>query len=161
MNLFRYLVGLLAVATGLGALGLAGRRARRPRRPRWLLAGGLAAASLLAHADTGLMVFPHVQVQAQPVAPSAAGQGGFMAYRDPVTGKLTGPDPEQAALLTASARRQMPLLREAPPRPRPMHGGIGLMLEERHARYAVARKDASGRVTETCAPAAAHEGARK
>ncbi|MYM67472.1 hypothetical protein GTP45_11590 [Pseudoduganella sp. FT55W] len=137
----------------LGAVALLG--ARRPRR-QWLAAAGMATAALAAQAGTdGLMSFPHVQVQAQPVAPSAAGQGGFMAYKDPVTGQLTGPNPEQAALLlAAAARAPAPLFKQAPPAPRPSHGGISLMLDERQVRYAVARKASDGSITESCEPAA-------
>jgi hypothetical protein len=136
----------------IGALALAG--ARRPRRS-WLAAAGMAAATLSAQAgNDGLMSFPHVQVQAQPVAASAPGQGGFMAYKDPVTGQLTGPNPEQAALLlAAAARAPAPLFKQAPLAPRPARGGVSLMLDERQVRYAVARKASDGSVTESCEPA--------
>jgi hypothetical protein len=149
----------------LGAVGLLSRRLR-PRR--LLAAGALVTGALAAQAAqagtpdaaSGVMSFPHVQVQVQPVAPSAPGQGGFMAYKDPVTGKLTGPDPQQAALLTAAARTQMPIMRPLPPKPQPSHGGISLMLDERHARYAVARKAADGSVAESCVPEAQAQGER-
>ncbi|MHA4871363.1 post-PEP-CTERM-1 domain-containing protein [Duganella sp. PWIR1] len=146
----------------LGAVGLLSRRLR-PRR--LLAAGALATGALAAQAGTpdtasGVMSFPHVQVQVQPVAPSAPGQDGFMAYKDPVTGKLTGPDPQQAALLTAAARTQMPIMRPLPPKPQPSHGGISLMLDERHARYAVARKAADGSIAESCVPEAQAQGER-
>lgn len=141
----------------LGALALVG--ARRPRR-EWLAAAGMATAALSAQAgNDGVMSFPNVQVQAQPVNASAPGQGGFMAYKDPVTGQLTGPNPEQAALLlAAAARAPAPLFKQAPPSPRPAHGGVSLMLDERQARYAMARKADDGSITESCEPAA---GARK
>lgn len=138
----------------LGALALVAPRRLRQSRGLWLLAGGLAAGSAAAQAGPdGLMRFPHVQVVSQPAAPSAPGQGGFMAYKDPVTGQLTGPNPEQAALLTAAARAPAPLLRQAPPAPRPAHGGISLMLDDRQARYAVVRKAPDGSTHESCEPA--------
>ena len=139
----------------LGALALMAPRRRRSPSPAWLLVSGLAASSMAAQAaPDGIMQFPHVQVVNQPAPPSTPGQGGFMAYKDPVTGLLTGPNPEQAALLTAAARAPAPLLRPAPPAPRAAHGGgISLMLDERQARYAMARKAPDGSISESCEPA--------
>lgn len=137
----------------LGALAL--HAARRPRR-HWLAAAGLYASALAAQAgDDGVMRFPHVQVVQQQAAPSAVEQGGFMAYKDPVTGQLTGPDPELAALLTAAARAPAPLIRQARPAPRPLQaGGVSLMLDDRQVRYAIAHKAADGSITHSCEPAA-------
>jgi hypothetical protein len=141
------------VCLGLVAL-CATRRARRP----WLAAGlyaGMLAAQAAQAADDGVMRFPHVQVVQQQAAPSAAEQGGFMAYKDPVTGQLTGPDPELAALLTAAARAPAPLMRQARPVPKAAQGGgVSLMLDDRQVRYAVARKAADGSITHSCEPAA-------
>lgn len=137
----------------LGALALMAPRRLRRSRGLWLLAGGLAAGGAAAQAGPdGLMSFPHVRVEAQPAASSMPGQGGFMAYKDPVTGQLTGPIPEQAALLTAAARAPAPLVRQARPAPRAAHGGVSLMLDDRQARYAVARKAADGSIAESCEP---------
>ncbi|MYM28521.1 hypothetical protein GTP58_09320 [Duganella sp. CY15W] len=129
-------------------------------RRRWLAATGLAASALVANADEhGVMSFPHVQVTRQQVPATAAaaaadpGQGGFMAYKDPQTGQLTGPNPAQAALLTAAARTPAPLVRQRPQLIRPPYGGIGVMLDERQARYAMVRKADDGSLTETCVPA--------
>lgn len=134
----------------LGALAL-----RRPRARRsWLAALGLSSLAVVAQAaDNGIMQFPHVTVLAQPAAPTPAGQGGLIAYKDPLTGQLTGPDPEQAALLTAAARTSAPIARQAPPQlVRPKHGGVSLMLDERQARYATARKAADGGISHRCEP---------
>lgn len=138
----------------LGAIAL--RRRKRPPR-RWLGFFGLSALAVSAHAvepdGNGVMRFPQVSVVAQQAAPSQAAAGGFMAYKDPLTGQLTRPDPQQAALLTAAARAPAPLARQTPPQlTRAPHGGVSLMLDERQARYAVARKHADGRVTESCEP---------
>ena len=136
---------------GLGALALR----RRKRAPRyWLAALGLSSLAVGAQAgDNGVMQFPHVTVIAQPSAPAPAGQGGFMAYKDPVTGQLTSPNPEQAALLATAARASAPIARQAPPRPvRLQQGGVRLMLEERQARYSVARKAADGSASHSCEP---------
>ncbi len=142
---------------GLGAV-LLGRRQRW--RPRWLVAGGMAGAALVtpvlaaAPDQHGVMSFAHVQVVAQPTTQPAASATGFMAYKDPVTGQLTNPNPEQAALLTAASRGPAPLARQAPPQVmRAQHGGVRLKLDERQARYAMARKAPDGSVRETCEPA--------
>jgi hypothetical protein len=136
----------------LGAIALGA--ARRPRK-RWLAAGWLYAGMMAAQAgDDGVMRFPHVQVERQQAAPSVPEQGGFMAYKDPVTGQLTGPNPELAALLTAAARAPAPLMRQARPVPKPaQRGGVSLMLDDRQVRYAVAHKAADGTITESCEPA--------
>lgn len=137
----------------LGAIAL--HAVRRPRRP-WLVAVGLYAGALAAQAgENGVMHFPHVQVVQQQAAPSTLEQGGFMAYKDPLTGQLTGPDPERAALLTAAARAPAPLVRLTRPVPKPaQRGGVSLMLDERQARFAVAHKAADGSITHSCEPAA-------
>lgn len=142
----------------LGAIAL--HAVRRPRR-QWLVAAGLYAGALAAQAgEHGVMRFPHVQVVhvqvvQQQAAPSMAEQGGFMAYKDPLTGQLTGPDPERAALLTAAARAPAPLMRLTRPVPKPaQRGGVSLMLDERQARFAVAHKAADGSITHSCEPAA-------
>ena len=132
MNLTTLLAGLLGVA-----------------------AGSIATASPPA-ADTGVMNFPNVRVAAQaPREPARTvpQADGMMAYKDPVTGKLTGPTPRQAAGLTGPHRGGAAT--GAMPEPsiiRPPHGGIAIMLDERHDRYARARKDVDGKVTEACEP---------
>jgi hypothetical protein len=95
------------------------------------------------------MRFPHVQVVAQPAVPAAGPQGALMAYKDPQSGRLTGPESAQAAQLAAAGRSAPP---PATPLGRPAHGGVSAMLDERHARYAVARKDGGGHVATSCAP---------
>lgn len=137
MNLTKLLAGLCGVAAGLGA----------------------TAAPQAA--DTGIMDFPNVRVAAQAppeaarTAPERARASpradGMTAYKDPVTGKLTGPTPQQAAALTGrpasgAATGAMP----APSITRPPHGGIAVLLDERHERYARARKHADGKLSETC-----------
>jgi hypothetical protein len=141
----------------LGAIALG--QSKRWRR-RWVVAGGMAGAALAGPAyaappdQHGIMSFAHVQVVAQPVAQPVAPGGAFMAYKDPLTGQLTNPNPEQAALLTAASRGPAPLARQAPPQVmRAQHGGVRLKLDERQARYAVARKAPDGSTRETCEPA--------
>lgn len=138
-----------------GAMAL---RFRKRWCRRWLFTGGMASLTLAAYAaapdQDGVMRFPHVQVVTQPSAPAAPSGAGLIAYKDPVTGKLTSPNPEQAALLTSAMRAAAPLARQAPPQvARARHGGVRLMLDERHDRFAVARKAADGSITETCEPA--------
>jgi hypothetical protein len=140
----------------LGAIALG--QSKRWRR-RCVVASGMAGVvwATSAHAgpvghqeQQGVMSFPHVQVVAQPAAPP----GAFMAYKDPVTGQLTNPSAEQAALLTAASRGPAPLARQAPQQvTRAQHGGVRLKLDERQARYAIARKAPDGSISETCAPA--------
>lgn len=134
MNLTKLMAGLLGVAAGFSA------NASPP-----------AAAN-------GVMEFPNVSVVAQPAsapepARAAPPQAGMMGFKDPVTGKLTGPTPQQAAALTAPPAGTATA--GSTPRPtatRPSHGGLAVKLDGRHQRYALARKDAEGKVTETCEP---------
>ena len=133
MKLMKSLAGLLAAAAGCSAVAVP------------LLSEGVDDTAMPPpYADgQGIMQFPHVQVANQPASPASAAPqaaspaGGFMAYKDPVTGKLTAPTPDQAALLTSAARVQAPLARQATPGiTRSPHGGISIMLDERHARLA-------------------------
>ena len=130
MNLTKHLAGLLGVAAGFGA----------------------TAAPQAA--DTGVMEFPNVKLAAQapPEQPRAPSHGGMMAYKDPATGKLTGPTAQQAAALTGPPRGVAADARPKPTLTRPPHGGVAVMLEERHQRYALAHKDADGKISETCEP---------
>jgi hypothetical protein len=157
---------LALVLVGAVAL-LRTRRRRRPVRAvspagRWLACAGLSLCGAAAQAaplgDNGVMRFPHVAVTAQeaPLRPQpSVPPGGFMAYKDPVTGKLGNPTAEQAAALGATMRGAAPIARQRAAQPqiiRPPHGGLGVMLDDSHARYAVARKAADGTVSETCEP---------
>lgn len=135
--------------------------ARRRPAARRLACAGLSVCVVAAQAaPDGVMTFPHVNVvmaqtaqasQQRPAAPPS----GFMAYKDPLTGRLGNPTAEQAAALTGSARQVAPI---AKPRTalrqivRPPHGGLSLMLDESFDRYAIARKDADGVVTTSCEP---------
>ena len=140
---------------GLGII-LLGHRKRWRRRS--LAVGGMFGLALSAYAapqdKLGVMTFPHVQVVTEPATQAAPSSGGFMAYKDPLTGQLTNPNAEQAALLTAAARAPAPLARQAPPPvTRAQHGGVRLKLDERQARYAMAHKDVDGSISATCIPA--------
>jgi hypothetical protein len=129
MNLTKLLAGLLGVAAG-------------------------CSATASPPAANGVMEFPNVSVVAQPAPErerAPAPRAGMMGYKDPATGKLTGPTARQAAALAAPPKGAATA--GAAPKPaltRPPHGGVALMLEQRHERYALARKDAAGKVTETC-----------
>lgn len=134
------------------------------------LAGLLGAAASLSAtaappAANGVMEFPNVSVVAQEAPQrmrAAPADSGMMGYKDPATGRLTGPTAQQAAALTGPPRGSAAT--GGTPKPtvtRPAHGGVAVKLDERHERYAVARKDADGNVTEACAadgqPGAHHE----
>lgn len=135
MNLTKHLAGLLGAAASLGA----------------------AAAPPAAN---GVMEFPHVRVAAQAPPASTdkapadqAARGGLLAFKDPATGKLIGPSPQQATALTGPLRGAATAGRSPKPTlTRPPHGGVAVMLDESHQRYAIARKDADGQLTEACAP---------
>ena len=132
MNLTKLLAGLLGVAAG-------------------------CSATASPSAANGVMEFPNVSVVAQPTPERARAapppRAGMMGYKDPATGKLTGPTARQAAALTAPPPGAATTGAASKPAPtRPPHGGVAVMLEERHERYALARKDAAGKVTETCEP---------
>jgi hypothetical protein len=129
--------------------------ARRRRPVRWLAFAGVSLTALTAQAGepqvsaNGLMTFPNVTVVAQPPAekgaPSAPADG-LKAYRDPVTGKLTSPTPEQAAALDAAARAAAPQAKARVAKPqtfRPNHGGVGIKLDGTHARYGVGARQNS------------------
>jgi hypothetical protein len=136
MNLTKQMAGLLGVAASLGAV-----------------------AAPPVSAD-GVMAFPnvHVDVPRTPVeqARAAPRQDGMMAYKDPATGKLTAPTPEQAAALTARTPRAPRAASAGAPATDTVkgapHGGVSLMLSDRHERYATVRKNADGTLTEACAP---------
>ena len=159
---------LALVFVGAAAL-IAARRRRWPAR-RLLACAGLSLLGATAQAaSNGVMSFPNVTVatqqpqqsqqiqqpQAQPQsgAATASAQGGFMAYKDPATGQLSNPTPDQAAALNSALRAKAPIARAAKPTlQRPAHGGVSVMLDERQSRYAMAHKAADGSVTETCEP---------
>jgi hypothetical protein len=161
--------GVMALVL-LGSCAMVGvRRRLRPRH--WLAISGLSAASLAAAApapDNGVMSFPNVSVVAQPAAATAGQQGGFKAYKDPVTGKLGSPTPAQAAALNAAIQAAKPASKArvaAPAMIHPRQGGIGALRDKPYSSYAVASKEAGG-VTEQCVPGekaalAALQGERK
>jgi len=124
-----------------------------------LLAGllGVAAscsATASPPAANGVMEFPNVSVVAQqaPAPDRAAPPGaGMTAFKDPATGKLTAPTAQQAAALaTPPKSAASPGAAARPTLTRPPHGGVATMLDQRHERYARARKDSAGKVTEMC-----------
>lgn len=129
----------------LGLCALAG--VSRKRKPAgWLVLSSLALAGTTAQAlpDDGLMKFPHVNVvtrQAPPQPAAARDAGGLKAYKDPATGKLGNPTPEQSAELDAAIRASAsgPRQRAAAPRPiHPPHGGVGMVLDTTHTPYELA-----------------------
>jgi hypothetical protein len=130
MNLTKQMAGLLGVAAGFSAMAA-------PQAP----------------AD-GVMQFPNVSVDvARPPAERARAaplHSGMTAYKDPATGRLTAPTPEQAAALAARTRRSASAAGPAMVK-RSSYGGVSLALDARHERYATARKDADGAVADTCA----------
>lgn len=75
---------------------------------------------------------------------------GMRIYLDPVTRRPTAP--------TAEQQRSMPSLAPVAPDDRPLPveripgGGEMIHLNGRHMAYEIARRDASGRFTTTCAP---------
>lgn len=130
--------------------------ARRRPAARWLACAGMSVCAVVAQAaPDGVMTFPHVNVVRAQTPSLPAPPSGFMAYKDPLTGRLGNPTAEQAAALTGSARQVAPI---AKPRTalrqivRPPHGGLSVMLDESFDRYAIARKDADGVVTTSCEP---------
>ncbi|ELX08458.1 hypothetical protein Jab_2c05070 [Janthinobacterium sp. HH01] len=115
---------------------------------RW--AGLLAAAAgcaAQATPDDGVMTFPHVSVVRQAAPPPQQTASGLKAYKDPVTGRLVEPSPEQAADLDAAIRAAgTGRLRAASPGiVHPPQGGVGVVLDETHTHYAVARRTPAAR----------------
>lgn len=99
-----------------------------------------------------------VVVPALSPAPFSAG-GGMIVARDPETGALTVPTPEQRRELLpeefgAALRSDQPLFEEAVP-----GGGIMIRLDGRLMDYVLATRDANGKLSFSCvheADAAAH-----
>lgn len=138
---------------------------------RSLALAALAAAFAAQAADQtskpdGLMTFPHTYVVAQPptaqsgAAKQAPAPQGVKAFKDPVTGELTGPTADQAAALdaaaaaaaTAPAKLKQKALKSAPATFALPQGGVGMQLDDSQMTYSVAHKDASGKIVEQCLP---------
>lgn len=139
--------GTLALIA-LGLCAVAGMsRVRRPAG--WLALSGLALAATTAQAaaDDGVMTFPHVNVVTQQAAPQqapAADARALKAYKDPVTGKLGNPGPDQAAELDKAIRASAAAPRARSTRPatiHPAHGGVGVMLDDAHTQYSTVHKN--------------------
>lgn len=139
------------------------------RTGRLLALAGLTATALAAQAadqatgPNGLMTFPNSYVVNQPVTPAKQGAArkapapqGMRAFKDPVTGELTGPTADQAAELEAATPATAVLrsksLKSAPATIALPQGGVGITLDDSQASYSVAHKDASGNVVEECLP---------
>ncbi|OEZ64123.1 post-PEP-CTERM-1 domain-containing protein [Duganella sp. HH105] len=115
---------------------------------RW--AGLLAAAAgcaAQAAPDNGVMTFPHVNVVRQAAPPPQQAASGLKAYKDPVTGQLVEPSPEQVADLDAAIRASGTgrLRAVSPAIVHPPQGGVGVVLDESRTHYAVARKTPAAR----------------
>ncbi len=135
------------VLIALGWCVLAGvSRFRRPAEVLALSGLALAATTVQAAPDDGLMTFPHVNVVTQQAAPQQAATAdvrGFKAYKDPATGKLGSPSQDQAAELDKAIRANA-----AGPKPRsakpatihPLQGGVGVVLDDAHIQYSVVHK---------------------
>jgi len=152
----------LLLLLGLGVLVLNRKRARA------LAFAGASATALVAHAEpqaaNGLMNFPNTRVMTAaelhldvtPAQPAA----GMMAYKDPVTGKLTGPTAEQAAELealgAASKQSRLSSGRKAQgAKAVPLStakGGFGQRLDDSTASFAIAHKAADGTLVQSCLP---------
>jgi hypothetical protein len=138
-------------------------------------AEGAPADNASGNTASGIMSFPHVRVINAPVAgagPAALGgktapvpaqAPGMTAFIDPATGQLVQPTAEQAAALQAAAAARQAAKTNGRARamavtqPTMLYGAdgsVGMMLDENSASYAVARKDAKGRLQQACAPSA-------
>lgn len=136
-------------------------------------AEGPATDSASGQAASGIMSFPHVRVINAPVAGAGkaaqlpAQTPAMTAFIDPATGQLVQPTAEQAAALQAAAAAAAASRQAAKTngRARAMavtqptmlygpDGSVGMTLDDSSASYAVARKDAKGRLQQACAPTA-------
>lgn len=155
----------LMLLLGLGVVGISRKKLRL------LALAGLSASTLVATAaepqttgPNGLMSFPNARVAVQPeLNGSATPTGnGMVAYKDAATGQLVGPSAEQAAELAAaavpagSAKFAASSARvKAGGRAAPLttsRGGVGLVLDDSTASFAVVHKDADGKLIESCVP---------
>lgn len=149
---------------GLGVLG-AGRK-----RLRSLAFAGASATALVAQAAApagadGLMSFPNARVISAAelnlkVDPAGAASG-LMAYKDPATGQLTGPTAEQAAEIAALAASNSAssvktggrVLQGARSTPlTTARGGVGLKTDDASINFAMAHKNADGKLLQSCLP---------
>lgn len=102
-------------------------------RKQMLSIGALAALCLLAA----------FSLQAR-----AAGQEGMVVVRDPQTGKLRAPTPDEARALRAKTPRDANLApRALAPRP---DGARGVRLGEKSMVYEVVTRDADGKLSSQC-----------
>jgi len=155
----------LMLLLGLGVVGISRKKLRL------LALAGLSASTLVATAaepqttgPNGLMSFPNARVAVQPeLNGNATPTGnGMVAYKDAATGQLVGPSAEQAAELAAaavpasSAKFAASSARvKAGGRAAPLttsRGGVGLVLDDSTASFAVVHKDADGKLIESCVP---------
>ncbi len=132
----------------LGLCGLAGAlRVRRPLERMAICSLALAATSVQAAPENGLMTFPHVNVVTQQAPPRpVATAGGLKAYKDPVTGKLGNPTQDQAAELDKAIRASAAGPRARSSRPATIHpprGGVGVVLDQAHTQYSVHKNPAA------------------
>ncbi|MYM37868.1 choice-of-anchor J family PEP-CTERM protein [Duganella qianjiadongensis] len=152
----------LLLLAGLGVLVFNRKRAR------WLAFAGASATALVAQAEpqaaNGLMTFPHTRVmtaaELQLDVTPASGTNGLMAYKDPVTGQLTGPTAEQAAELAAlsaastSSRVSSGRIAQGA-KVQPLStakGGVGRRLDDSKASFAIVQKAADGTLVQSCMP---------
>ena len=146
------------------------KRLQYGHRSHWLVLAGVSSLAMAAQAAdpavqaNGVMSFPHVNVVAAPVAqtkaPAAAkasNQAGLLAFIDPATGQLVQPSAEQAAALNPPApATSLRVAREAQVAANPTfelpQGGVGVMLDDSHASFYVARRADDGSVELVCTP---------
>jgi hypothetical protein len=132
------------------------------KRVRLLMLAGFSVTTLVAQAaepqtgENGLMHFENARVLVLPGLGGGAAlpDSGMTAYKDPATGKLVPPTAEQAAELAAAAPPAKPVTKSSV-RSTAMttrHGGVGMRLDESTDSFALAYKDADGKLIESCVP---------
>lgn len=108
------------------------------------LLAGAGMSSVLAQTAPAPAVAPGPVAQQAP-----AGQGGFMAFKDPVTGALRPPEPGEAAALRALI--PVPAQPPAPALQRPMAaGGYSVLLDSSFDSFMVMTRRQDGSLAYDC-----------
>ena len=123
--------------------------------PKLLAAAALGTLCLLA-------AFPHVQAAAGAES-QLRSQPGMTVVRDPVTGKLRAPTPEELKVLRAKTPPRAGLQAAQPAEPKVLErrpdGARGVRLGEKTLVYEVVTRGADGKLSSQCVhgdDAAAH-----
>ncbi len=123
------------------------RASKQVHRAGWKSRHGLAAGGARSSGSAAAH-----RAEAGKVSPIGPASAGMVIARDPVTGEITSPTPEQLKALglepkaaSANPYAGLPIVRQR-------NGGEGMDVRGRLMEYVVVRKDAAGKVRMDCVP---------